>query len=267
MAYVICFGHFPKDDDVATRNQGTTGGAPPVVAEPLAQASDVPESPSQSSTSDDQNPFLDDQNPLSEDQSPIAQESSSGGDQSPLKEEESSPVEAQNVANEDSNSANVSQSSLFSEQSLPGGSDPSRQTPPADVPSPSTPEKGPSSPAPATTPESPLTPTPAPAALPSKVMVEVGSVSRAHAKEVIAEAFNVTHLDLRHLVEDIGKNKVSCLLLVSYTDPKFLLVYPASHINGLIYGVQKNRVSRWITRFVVGVMWSVDPEDLTSQGS
>ncbi|XP_064093377.1 uncharacterized protein LOC135206088 isoform X2 [Macrobrachium nipponense] len=235
VAYVVCYGHFPESGTRGLSNPtsrptkdiqaSSTGGAAESVGPP-AKAS--PESPSSSPDStfdeghappDEANPFAEDEdnpfsdegntnpfddedkgrdeeetNPFAEDTNPFGEDDPyGGGDERPPPEDGDSK---QNDATTITGDASSPTASPTTETSIPDA--PPDQTDSA----PSTPSATPQDlPNPLADPNSPLAT--------AMKLSDKKRVSPSHAKEIIAEAFNVTKLDLNRLVEDTRNTKVS----------------------------------------------------------
>ncbi|XP_069164327.1 uncharacterized protein [Procambarus clarkii] len=209
VAYVIRFGHFPSDD--GPHNGLKTSHL--TTSHPLLETTDISPSPVHSIASDDNNPFSD-ESLFIEDQNPFTDEpNSSVDDTNPFTEDDSqaSPTRESSPKPDDDYPP---QTSPARERSSPMSASASPSTPPSPAtptfptpPSPATPTfPTPPSPATPTTPTPPSPATPTPPAGASRTL-EISGVSRAHVMEVITQAFNVTRLDLRRLVEDIGNSK------------------------------------------------------------
>ncbi|XP_069949197.1 uncharacterized protein [Cherax quadricarinatus] len=248
VAYVIRFGHFPSEEDDAggsfiTSHRHQFMSTPQQTADispspELSIASDEQIlfndeqnffNEVQNRFADDRNPFVDALNPFAEDgslavedQSPnISQNSCSSSSISRPNDDSSvpsSPVGDQCPTTERRQSELSSYKDRFTTP-LPTSVSPSLSAPQTQVsPSLSTPQTpvSPSLPTPPAdistflpipeTEVSPNLPT-APARV-SKTL-EINNVSRAHVKELITQAFNVTRLDLCRMVEDIGNSKVA----------------------------------------------------------
>ncbi|KAG7164842.1 unc-13-like 3 [Homarus americanus] len=236
VAYVICFGHFPCEDDACAPNHQRKAVN---LEHTSVDTFNISVSSEPSISSDDPNPFSDDMNPFTEDQNPFKDDDRNPftEDQNPFNEDDDIPGEDgdQNTSSEHQTSLKESsvssQKSHTSNQSITkppttpekGHTDypqvhatpatPPESPPPREVSSNSSPLPTPPPVDPSKSP--PLPPTPS-ITTPSKTQ-DASTVSRAYVKEVIAEAFNLTPLDLRRMVEETG-NKHSQIFLIGGAD-------------------------------------------------
>lgn len=227
VAYVVCYGHFPDSGSRSHNNpasrqtndvQASSRGASESAAAPPAKASPDSPPPGSSPNStfdegnappDEANPFAEDEgnpfsdegnpfddegkdeqeaNPFGEDSNPFGEDDPDGGDERPPKDGESKQNDA--TITEDAPPPTTENSVPDALTIPPDQTDSVPPTPSAqDLPNP------------LADPNSPLAT--------AMKLSDKRSVNPSHAKEIIAEAFNVTKLDLNRLVEDTRNTKVS----------------------------------------------------------
>ncbi|KAK7070569.1 hypothetical protein SK128_025631 [Halocaridina rubra] len=217
VAYVLCYGHFPNSAGEDTADIYTVNGKRPssslgsdsdgqAEANPFSDGEDTKQNPFCKDDSD--NPFGDNEensNPFGENETEISPTEESN----PLMDENDGNVKAANNPNTDvvltslpsvQNSKEVSLQQLTPEQEIkPSHEWALKQTPKKLKDCDSYSEDSMHTPL--------LDPLGNSSTLAAKMLTNAKDVSRTHAKEILAEAFNVTQLDLSRLKDEINKTK------------------------------------------------------------